>query len=63
MKAVVAGALGNGHPRGLVTLYATIGRPEQARAELSAAIALHRSMDMTCGLPQAEAAFAQVEGR
>ena len=48
---------------GLGTLYATIGRPEQARAELSAAIDLYRSMDMTFWLPQAEATLAQVEGR
>jgi hypothetical protein len=38
-------------------------RREQARAELSAAIALYRTMDMTFWLPQAEAALAQVEGR
>jgi class 3 adenylate cyclase/tetratricopeptide (TPR) repeat protein len=46
--------------RGLGTLYATIGQQEQARAELSAAIALYRAMDMTFWLPQAEAALAQV---
>jgi hypothetical protein len=38
-------------------------RRDQARAELSAAIALYRTMDMTFWLPQAEAALAQVEGR
>jgi class 3 adenylate cyclase/tetratricopeptide (TPR) repeat protein len=48
---------------GLGTLYATIGRPEPARTELSAAIALYRAMEMTFWLPQAEAALAQVEGR
>jgi tetratricopeptide (TPR) repeat protein len=48
---------------GLGTLYATIGRPAQAHAELSAAIDLYRSMDMTFWLPQVEAALAQVEGR
>jgi tetratricopeptide (TPR) repeat protein len=48
---------------GLGTLCATIGQREQARAELSAAIALYRDMDMTFWLPQAEAALAQVEGR
>jgi tetratricopeptide (TPR) repeat protein len=48
---------------GLGTLYLKIGRPEQARAELSAAIALYRAMEMTFWLPQAEAALAQVEGR
>jgi hypothetical protein len=35
------------------------GRPEQARAELSATIALYRAMEMTFWLPQAEAALAQ----
>ena len=45
---------------GLGTLYLKIGRPEQARAELSAAIALYRAMEMTFWLPQAEAALAQV---
>ena len=49
--------------RGLGTLYAKIGRLEQARAELSTAIDLYRAMDMTFWLPQAEAALAQVEGR
>ena len=49
--------------RGLGTLYAKIGRPEPARSELSAAIALYRAMDMTFWLPQAEAALAQVEGQ
>jgi tetratricopeptide (TPR) repeat protein len=44
---------------GLGTLYARTGRPEQARAELSAAIELYRAMDMTFWLPQAEAALAQ----
>jgi class 3 adenylate cyclase/tetratricopeptide (TPR) repeat protein len=49
--------------RGLGSLYATIGQHEQARAELSAAIALYRAMEMTFWLPQAEAALAEVEGR
>ena len=40
-----------------------IGHHEHARAELSAAIALYRAMDMTFWLPEAEAALAQVEGR
>jgi tetratricopeptide (TPR) repeat protein len=48
---------------GLGTLYAKLGRQEQARAELSSAIALYRAMEMTFWLPQAEAALAQVEGR
>ena len=46
---------------GLGTLYATTGRREQARAQLSAAIALYRAMDMTFWLPQAPAALAKVE--
>jgi class 3 adenylate cyclase/tetratricopeptide (TPR) repeat protein len=48
---------------GLGALYLKIGQPEQARAELSAAIALYHAMEMTFWLPQAEAALAQVEGR
>jgi tetratricopeptide (TPR) repeat protein len=48
---------------GLGTLYATTGQREQARAEVSAAIALYHAMDMTFWLPQAEAALAQVEGQ
>jgi tetratricopeptide (TPR) repeat protein len=49
--------------RGLGTLYATLGQREQARAALTMAIEMYRSMDMTFWLPQAEAALAQVEGR
>jgi hypothetical protein len=48
---------------GLGTLYGKTGRPEQARAELCAAIDLYRTMDMTFWLPQAKAALAQAEGR
>jgi tetratricopeptide (TPR) repeat protein len=48
---------------GLGMLYCEIDRREQARAELSAAIALYRSMAMTFWLPQAEAVLARVEGR
>ena len=48
---------------GLGTLYAKIGRREQAHPELSTAIALYRAMDMAFWLPQAEAALAQVEAR
>jgi class 3 adenylate cyclase/tetratricopeptide (TPR) repeat protein len=48
---------------GLGTLYAKTGQREPARAELAAAIELHRAMEMTFWLPQAEAALAQVEGR
>jgi class 3 adenylate cyclase/tetratricopeptide (TPR) repeat protein len=47
--------------RGLGTLYGRVGREQQARAALSTAIALYRTMDMTFWLPQAEAALAQVE--
>jgi len=46
--------------RGLGTLYTKIGRPEQARVDLSAAIALYRAMEMHFWLPQAETALAQV---
>ena len=49
--------------RGLGTLYATTGQPEQARTELSITIELYKAMDMTFWLPDAEAALAQVEGR
>ena len=49
--------------RGLGTLYASTGQREQARAALSAAIALYGAMAMTFWLPQTEAALAQVEGR
>jgi DNA-binding winged helix-turn-helix (wHTH) protein/class 3 adenylate cyclase/tetratricopeptide (TPR) repeat protein len=47
--------------RGLGTLYAATGQREQARAALSAAIALYRAMDMTFWLPQTEAALVQVQ--
>jgi hypothetical protein len=43
-------------------LFAKIGQREQARTELSTAIALYRSMDMIFWLPQAEATLAQVSG-
>ena len=49
--------------RGLGTLYAATNQQEQARTELSTAIALYRAMDMVFWLPQAEAALAQVEGQ
>jgi tetratricopeptide (TPR) repeat protein len=45
---------------GLGTLYAKIDQRAPARAELSAAVALYRAMDMTFWLPQTEAALAQV---
>ena len=48
---------------GLGTLYAKTGQRQQARAELSTAIAMYRAMEMTFWLPQAEVALAQVEER
>jgi tetratricopeptide (TPR) repeat protein len=45
---------------GLGLLYSRIERREQARAELSTALTLLRSMGMTFWLPQAEAALATV---
>src|SRR5262249_27787187 len=48
--------------RGLGMLYATAGWQEQARAKLSVAIELYRTMDMTFWLPQAEAALARAGG-
>jgi tetratricopeptide (TPR) repeat protein len=45
---------------GLGTLYAKIGRQQQARAALATAIGLYRAMEMTFWLPQAEAALAEV---
>ena len=42
-------------------LSAKIGRRAEARAELSTAIELYRSMDMTFWLPEAEAARADAE--
>jgi tetratricopeptide (TPR) repeat protein len=44
---------------GLGTLYLKLGRPEQARIELTTAIELYRAMDMTFWLPRAEAVLAQ----
>jgi tetratricopeptide (TPR) repeat protein len=46
---------------GLGTLYASTGRQELARVELSMAIDLYHAMDMTFWLPQAKAVLAQVE--
>ena len=45
----------------LGTLYTTTGQREQARTELTAAMALYRAMAMTFWLPQTEAALAQVD--
>jgi len=47
---------------GLGALYGKVGRQDQARAELSTAIELYRSMEMVFWLPRAEAALAAVEG-
>jgi class 3 adenylate cyclase/tetratricopeptide (TPR) repeat protein len=47
---------------GLGRLYGQTGHGEEARAALTAAIALYRAMDMTFWLPQAEAALTEVEG-
>ena len=49
--------------RGLGTLYAATGQREQACTELSTAIEMYTSVDMTFWLPQTAAALAQVEGR
>ena len=49
--------------RGLGTLYMQMSQAEQARAELSMAIAMYQAMAMTFWLPKAEAALAQVDGR
>src|SRR6266849_211080 len=45
---------------GLGTLYVATGQQEQARTELSTAIEMYTSMDMTFWLPQTGAALAQV---
>jgi tetratricopeptide (TPR) repeat protein len=47
---------------GLGRLYGQTGRGEEARAALTAAIALYRAMEMTFWLPQVEAALIQVDG-
>jgi predicted RNA polymerase sigma factor len=46
----------------LGTMYGKLGRQEEAHAELSAAIALYRAMEMTFWLSQAEAVLAQAGG-
>jgi tetratricopeptide (TPR) repeat protein len=48
---------------GLGTLYAQTGQREQARTELSTAMEMYRTMDMTFWLPQTETALAQVDAR
>ena len=47
--------------RSLGMLYRQTGRDDLARAALSTAIEMYRTMDMTFWLPQAESALAQVE--
>jgi class 3 adenylate cyclase/tetratricopeptide (TPR) repeat protein len=47
--------------RGLGMLYAVTGQQEQARAALSTAIEMYKSMDMMFWLPPTEAALAQVD--
>jgi len=49
--------------RGLGTLYAQAGRPEQARTALSTAIALYQDVGMAFWLARAEAALAEAERR
>jgi tetratricopeptide (TPR) repeat protein len=49
--------------RSLGMLYTATGQREQARTELSAAVDLYQTMEMTLWLPETEAALAQVEGR
>ena len=49
--------------RGLGTLYGMSGQREQAHAELSTAIEMYQTMEMTFWLPQAEVALAQVAPR
>ncbi|HEY7709398.1 MAG TPA: hypothetical protein VIG57_05120, partial [Candidatus Entotheonella sp.] len=47
----------------LGTLACKVGQQEEARGELSTAIEMYRSMDMTFWLPPAETALRQVQGR
>jgi tetratricopeptide (TPR) repeat protein len=47
--------------RGLGMLYAKTGQQEQARTELSTAMKMYRTMEMTFWLPQVEGVLAQVE--
>ena len=49
--------------RDLGMLYTKTGQQEQARAELSIAREMDRTMEMTFWLPQVEAALTQVEGQ
>ena len=47
-------------PLGPGSLYAKVGRREEARADLAAAIELYRSLDMTFWLRRAEESLARV---
>jgi tetratricopeptide (TPR) repeat protein len=47
---------------GLGALSGKVGRLDQARAGLSTAIELYRSLEMTFWVPRAEAVLAEVEG-
>ena len=49
--------------RNVVKGLSVMDQREQSRADLSAAIALYRAMEMTFWLPQTEAALAQVDVR
>ena len=62
-QAAGQGEAGHSAHLGLGTLHLKLGQQEQARAALSTAIDLYRTMDMTFWLPQAEAMLAQVKDR
>jgi tetratricopeptide (TPR) repeat protein len=47
--------------RGLGTLHAVTGQPEEARAALSTAVEMYRAMEMTFWVPQTEAVLAQLK--
>ena len=49
--------------RGLGTLYSRVERLEEARAALSTAIHMYRTMEMSLWLPQVEATLAQIGER
>jgi Flp pilus assembly protein TadD len=48
---------------GLGTLYSRVGRLEEARAALSTALHMYRTMEMSLWLPQVEAMLVQIGGR
>jgi tetratricopeptide (TPR) repeat protein len=49
--------------RGLGLLYSQVERLEEARAALSTALHMYRTMEMSLWLPQAEATLTQLGGR